>query len=248
MNKEYIYVDEKAIIRDENGEKDPIKYYNELDKFLEKENLIETMENKIKSLEKEKKGIKNISVFSALMPMIFGIVVLSIIFIIFSLTGLTLPYNTIVDTIFGPMTHGAFMTSTAAILGGTVFGFAFTLPSFLQRAQDKKHLIGLETELNYLEKSLHKEKEKLEELNKNKNYEHKNKDFRIVKINNEAIKNLNSKLKLYYSCGYNGKKYYKYYKKHNQLPKELIEMFKSGEIEIIKEFLEEKGPQLIKRK
>ena len=249
MNKEYIYLDEKAIIRNENGEKEPIKYYNELDKVLEQENLIESIENKITNLERKKNNTRVMSTLFALIPVLMGFITPIISVFLLSLCGvITTPYTSITDTIFGPMMHGPFMTAAISIPTGIMFGLPITIINFMQRAQDKKHLIGLENELNYLNKSLNIEKEKLDELNKNKSYEHQNKDFRIVKINDEAIKNLDTKLKLCYACGYNGKKYYKLYKKHNKLPKEFVETFKNGEIEIIKEFLEEKGPSLTKRK
>ena len=157
------------------------------------------------------------------------------------------PYNTIVDTMFGPMKSGIASTIIMTFFCETL-GIVFSVEKLVDQLQNKRKLKGIEYQLEYLKKNIIREQEKLEELNRNKNYEHENKNFRMVKINDEAIKNLNSELKLYYSCGYNGKKYYKYYKKHKQLPKELIETFKNGEIEIIREFLEEKGPQLVKRR
>ena len=262
MNKEYIYIDEKAIIRNNNGEKEPIKYYNGLDKVLEQENLIETMKNKITNLEHKKNNTRIRSAVFSLIPVLLGFITPIISVPLLSMCGvITTPYTSITDTIFGPMMYGPFLSATISIPTGIMFGLPMTIISFLQRTQDKKHLMGLENELNYLNKRLNVEKEKSErfeeefpcwkrwqEFNKSKNFEHENKNFRIVKINNEAIKNLNSKLELCYDCGYNGKKYYKYYKKHKQLPKEFIEMFKKGEIEIIKNFLEETGPQLVKRR
>lgn len=48
MNSSYTYINGKAIIFDENGNQVPINYYNNLDDVLVQENVVETIENKIK--------------------------------------------------------------------------------------------------------------------------------------------------------------------------------------------------------
>ena len=47
MNKEYILKDGKALIIDDTNIDETIKYYDNLDKVLIKENLVETMEKKL---------------------------------------------------------------------------------------------------------------------------------------------------------------------------------------------------------
>ena len=47
MNKEYIYIQGKVIVKDENGTQTSLEYYDNLDKVLIQENLIESMEDKI---------------------------------------------------------------------------------------------------------------------------------------------------------------------------------------------------------
>jgi len=54
-------------------------------------------------------------------------------------------------------------------------------------------------------------------------------------------------LYLYYDLGYNGEKYYKYYLQ-GKLDRKLDKYYNDTGIEIAKEYLEENGPQLIKRK
>ena len=56
MNKNYIYMHGKAIINDEMGNQTSIEYYDNLDQVLVKENIIETMEKRIKELENESKN------------------------------------------------------------------------------------------------------------------------------------------------------------------------------------------------
>ncbi len=53
MNKGYIIIDGKAITCDENGVREPIEYYDNLDQVLVEENVIEELEKKITNLEKE---------------------------------------------------------------------------------------------------------------------------------------------------------------------------------------------------
>ena len=55
MNKEYTYINGKVIISDENGNKTQSEYYDNLDEVLVKENIIETMEDKIEELKKSSK-------------------------------------------------------------------------------------------------------------------------------------------------------------------------------------------------
>lgn len=59
MNKSYIYLDGKVIIEDENNNKTLTEYYDNLDEVLIQENLIETMEKRIKELEQEMETYKN---------------------------------------------------------------------------------------------------------------------------------------------------------------------------------------------
>ena len=49
MNKEYIYIDGKIIINNENNQKTQSEYYGNLDKVLIRENLIEVMEKKFRN-------------------------------------------------------------------------------------------------------------------------------------------------------------------------------------------------------
>ena len=44
MNKEYTYIDGKAIVEDENGSKRVVEYSEYLDEILVQENIIESME------------------------------------------------------------------------------------------------------------------------------------------------------------------------------------------------------------
>ena len=88
---------------------------------------------------------------------------------------------------------------------------------------------------------------KLSNLNKDINKNNLKPGLEIKKINDsKVIKILESNAKLYRDCGYNGKKYYKYFKK-GILSKKLIDKYTVEQTEKIEEFLKQKGPQLIKK-
>ena len=50
MNVSYTYIDDKAIIFDENGNQVQVEYYDNLDEVLVQENIVETIENRINKL------------------------------------------------------------------------------------------------------------------------------------------------------------------------------------------------------
>jgi len=54
MNKEYVYKDDQALIIDDNDNQTVIDYYDNLDKVLVQENLIETIEKEIENSWKER--------------------------------------------------------------------------------------------------------------------------------------------------------------------------------------------------
>lgn len=63
----------------------------------------------------------------------------------------------------------------------------------------------------------------------------------------QQIKKLKNYLELYFDLGYNGEKYYKYYRQ-GQLDRKLLDYYNDTGIQLAKEYMEEKGPSLIKRK
>lgn len=47
MNKEYIYIDGKVIVEDENGNKNVMQYNDKIEEILIQENLMETMKKEL---------------------------------------------------------------------------------------------------------------------------------------------------------------------------------------------------------
>lgn len=246
MNKECIYIEGKAIIVDEKGYNKPIEYYENLEEVLVKENLIETMENKANELNKEKELLEKIKT-SAFLDLIIGIMFIVIPYVlpnifITLLTG----SNPIINSILGSIRSGTLIS----ILMGPVMN-VMSIPFLINSYSSTKNRIskinGINSELTYLKNNIENEKQIIKQLKEKENKSNKIEEYQIIKVNDKvALKNLRDYLTLYYDCGYNIKKYYKYFEK-DLLWKKLCDIYTVEQIERIEEYLEEKGPQLVKK-
>lgn len=249
MNKEYTYIDGKVIIEDENGNKKVREYTSKLDEILVQENLIEAMEDQILILEEESKFHKKNNP-KHYIPIIFPLGILTVAIIpsvLINFADNASTYTTIVDTIFGPMSKGAAFTLSMSVVATPVVSF-FEWLWYDQHKSSVKREKGVNSELEYLRKQIIFEKEKLETLQKEKTNEETKKEFKVVKVNDlQTLQALKDTLYLYFDLGYNVEKYYKYYLQ-GKLDRKLDKYYNDTGIEIAKEYLEEKGLQLIKRK
>lgn len=246
MNKEYTYFNGKAIIRNENGNQPPIEYYDNLDAVLVQENVIETMEDRISFLEEESKKYKTdrkhyIPIFTLTMATI----ILASFFGLCS-NMLTTMFTTTVDTVFGPMNEALFCAiltlPSLPLIGGVEFSIYDKYIEGLKKGK------GINCELEFLKKQVMEEREKLIELKKDKTISDNKKEFRVVEVNDlERLKALRSLFSLYYNLGYYDEKLYDYYQK-GKLDSKLSECFNEEEIQAAKEYLEEKGPTLVKKR
>lgn len=247
MNKEYTYFDGKAIIRNENGNQPPIEYYDNLDAVLVQENVIETMEDRISFLEEESKKYKTdrkhyipvllpmCTLLAAIFPSVFAYWL-----------GDVDVYTTTVDTVFGPMNEALLYTISTLpslpLIGGVEFSIYDKYKEGLKTGK------GINCELEFLKKQIMEEREKLVELKKDKTVSDDKKEFRVVEVNDlERLKTLRSLFSLYYNLGYHDEKLYDYYQK-GKLDSKLSECFNEEEIQAAKEYLEEKGPTLVKKR
>ena len=245
MNKEYIYIQGKVIVKDENGTQTSLEYYDNLDKVLIQENLIESMEDKISYLEKESQDYKkydNKHYIPIALP--FSIFMTTIGVPAFnSWLSNTDNLCTSVNTIFGTMNE--------SVLYSFLFFPLATLIDFEMYRDYKKSIKkekGINNELEFLKKQLVIEKENLDGLKKDKTRNRENEEFRVVKVDDlEILKILESWLNLYYDLGYDGEKYYKYYLQ-GKLDDKLGEYYNKTGINAAKRYLEEKGPTLVKSK
>lgn len=248
MNKEYTYIDGKAIIKDENGNQRPIEYYDNLDEVLVQENIIETMENRITYLEKESKEYqkynkKHYFPITFLMCAIMTTIGVPALFYLF---GHTMVLNTI-NTIFGPINEALVYSSIFSALFLPLAGL-MELSMYRQHKDNLKKEKGINSELEYLKKQIVEEKEYLIELKEEKTKSEEKQDFRVVKVDDlERLKAVKSWLHLYYDLGYNGEKYYGYYQK-GKLDTKLGKHYNENGIENAKKYLEEKAPTLVKKK
>lgn len=75
----------------------------------------------------------------------------------------------------------------------------------------------------------------------------KKEDFKIVKVDDiEELKQLKNMLLLYYDLGFNPKKYYKL-QQQGKLKERLAKKYSENEIKLVEQYLEEKGPTLVKK-
>lgn len=248
MNKEYIYIDGKAIVTNDDGIQEPIEYCNNLDEILAQENLIETMENEIAELERKSDVYKkhNIKHYFPLTTTLTAALIGVIPLIFFFFDGIN-PYTTPIDIGIGTISEaGVIMTLGAAV------GLAFTLPieigNYANYKNNKKHVKGINNELEYLKKQIAIERQTLETLKKNKQNKKEEQEFKVVQVNDkEKLNELKNYLNLCYSLGYSEKKLFDYYQQ-GTLDTKLKDQYNTTEIEFAKQYLEEKGHQLVNRK
>lgn len=251
MNKEYVYHDGEVFLQTENENIGPIEYRDNLDGILVLENVIETTEKELKDLEEESKKFnknrksKKSDIFAPFITGFLGPIICSVLFYSFGMFDAE-PFSAMFanTTMTGGMFYSISMTALGSFVGGV-----FSLINYCDYKVKFKEENARKASIEYLKNSLEKAKENLNEMNNKKIEANKKKGFRIVKINDsEEMRKIYGNIKLYHDCGYNGPRYYRYYQKHNKLPRKLENNCSELEKELIKEYLEEKGPSLVKRR
>ena len=229
MNKEYTYIDGKVIISDENNYKTQDEYYDNLDEVLVKENLIETMEEKIQKLDEESQFYKQNN-RKYYIPIIFPVIV--------SLSTIVTP------TLIKLFMSDAIVISIPIAICFLPLGAGTEFYRYKCYKKSLKEEKGINSELNFLKKQIKKEKEKLESLKQERTRKKEKTDFRVVKVNDlQQLENLKNYLQLYYDLGYNYKKYYKYFKK-DKLAKKLEKDYTSRGIQLAMKYMENKDKSL----
>lgn len=247
MNKEYIYLDGKVIVEDEKGNKKLTDYQDNIHKILVQENLIETMENRIKKLEKELENNKENN--KPYIPYLVPAVILALIaakIIIDPLLG----NDTVimVDTIFGTMNN---TTLVIGIVGTLTLPLA-TIMEIFSYQRDKHHKKSRRAdvaEYEYLQKQVETEREILEKLKKNKERNNESSGFKSFNVSDKGqLEALKSWLILYRNLGFDIERYCKLYQK-GQLEETLTEEgYNDIAYNCAKEFVEEKGPTLTRKR
>lgn len=254
MNKEYTYIDGKVIVEDENGNKKVREYSEALDEILVQENIIESMEYEIIELEEESKSYKKFN-SKYYIPIILPLGLLTVAIVpsvLLNFAEGTNVYATTVNTIIGPMSKAAAFTLTMTIALIPVVSF-FEWLFYDQHKSSVKREKGVNSELEYLKKQIIIEKEKLVSLQKQKaKEESKNEsfqeEFKVVQINDlQQLRALRSWINLHFDLGYNGERYYKYLLQ-GKLDRKLGKYYSEEKIKTAKDYLEEKGPTLVKKR
>ena len=249
MNKEYIYIDGKVVISDKDGKHKAEEYYDNIDDVLIQENKIETMESRIAKLEKDsqfykKNNRKHYIPFG--LPMFAFMSTVGVNLLIYFLSG-TNPLMSSMNTIFGVVNKGVLYS----LFFSTFFipmGALLEVSQYYENKEQKGKEKGTNSELEFLKKQIVEEKQKLEDLKKEKTRDEEDKEFRVVEVDDkQQLNDLESYLNFYFDLGYNEEKYFRYYQQ-GRLDKKLRKYYTDRDIEIAKEYLEEKGPTLVKRK
>lgn len=239
MNKECVYVDEKVVVSDENGNNRIIENSDKINEILVQENVVEVIEKK--TLELKEKLIKN-KVSKHFIPEYFlaticGLIISDLLF------KYVFKVNILTDLIIGPF-------NPIFLMGGIIIpAFSlFDVFKYFDYKQMKKEKQGDILEYNYLSKKLEQEKSKLEELKKEQVIISDPQEFKVEKVDDlERLKELRNKLSLYNRLGYNMNKYYRYYQA-GKLEKKLSRQYDESSISEIKEYFETKDSSLVKKK
>lgn len=245
MNTNYIHIDNKAIISDENGNKKVIPYYDNLYDVLTKENIIEKFEKELKktidrSNELKKSGKHYFPIFvpEVLLLIHVGIPIL-FKYIDKNNTGM------LTDPLYGSLTLVNILQIYLDIPCLTLATLIDILhySDFMSIRKEKN---GNEVKIEYLKKELNLIKEELKGLNSNKTNSSIQKDGEWNETNlenNPFVKDyVNQIINIYYKLGYDEKKLYKYY-----LQGKLNKVFEGNNLNLATKYFEEKGNVLSKK-
>ena len=246
MNKGYTQIGDKVIISDENGVHTQSEYYDNLDKVLVQENIIEEMENRIQELKKEseeypviKKKHIPIFLYTSIAAMLAGPLFM------WALTG-TNPYLESVDTIFGQVNY-AFDLTVLGCIACLPLGSLFNIIDYSNYKDKVKKGNGINSELEFLKLQIEREKETLVSLQKNKTRVNKNAEYISKQVDDkQQLEALRSYLELYYDLGSNKEKYYRYYQQ-GKLDKKLQRHYNDENIDLAKDYFDKKGPTLVRK-
>lgn len=248
MNKGYTYIDGMVIISDGNGNHTQSEYYDNLEKVLVQKNVIEAMESRIQELieESEIYPIIEKKFIPYKLYYILGTLLTAPPLTLWYITG-TNPYIYNIDTTLGSVNLVLLLTASVSIMG-LPLGTLFTVTDYLDYKERVKKGNGINSELEFLKLQLEKEKETLARLQEEKTRDKENTEFRSALVNDkEQLEKLRKTLELYYDLGANKEKYCRYYQQ-GKLQEKLQDNYSETDIELAKEYLEEKGQALVKKR
>lgn len=229
MNREYINIGNSFIVRDDNDNQRIIKSTNNIDEMLIQENVIELIEDKLINLENRNKilfnGIKEDKKWSKIY-----FIISVITFLITSLIS-----NGLVSNFATSKLVSSIVTCLLSFTI-TMLPFSIGIQSLNSYKRYLKEKDGINSELTFLNKKLTIEKERLDELKREYQITKDSvKDISVIKVDDRKIDDINNECLLYYDCGINKDKYYKYLEM-NILDKKLSKKYNLEEIEKVREY------------
>ncbi len=218
MNKSYEYLDGKVILENKQGEKYTQTVCNNTYDIVRQENLIETIDDNISDIEKEKKNImpsKGLNIFVNLLWLAF--IIGGPIFA-FSL-GLLLPVKTgsIADICMSNILNFLHITNISlqtyyalcyALAPSIVFiipaGIICMLVNNITYKKSKKKIAGYEKALEYLKARKITEEEKLEKLKAESKelVNDQEKGFKHIEVDEDYLDELNNSIDDVFNKGY----------------------------------------------
>ena len=237
MNKQVMYYDGVAIVKDENGNEREIQNCDNLDDILVEENVIEAIQNQINILEynsllfsKYRLG----DMLSIPMPTLITILVPSI------MTHITSNLNrSIIDgmiyTKFGLVEKDKFLAFFIAAF--LPYALSQSNKWYNEYVEDKKCEMGRKITIQELKSRLLNSKEILEEMRSRSNPSTAIQTSHIID-DKERLEILHEHVSFYYEIGYNFKEYYRYYIKYGDLPETIKEEYNSTAVDMAKRILE----------
>ena len=230
MNKGYTYIDGKVVVSDDQGNQRQIDYYDNLEEVLVEENIIEELYQRlgfvndlIAEHECDRKNRKPLFLIA------FAILILAIV----GIDKIAFNSSISFSTLFGVIGVGLPMT---ALFDYYLYCKHKEKTETLNRFEDEKEIIKLQIE---------QEKEKLHQLEENKT--RNNEDLNNKSVNIDYREKLEKIREFIRSLKYHTNDYYELYEK-GLLEEALgIKYGKEG-LEVVKQFLDEQGPKLTRKK
>ena len=168
MNTDFIYYNGKATILDSNGSEKEIDYYDKLEEVLERENLIEVLENKsiclkndISQINKNYKKSRK-EYIDAVLWFLFPLIIYSLSLIFTHFFG-----NNHINTSLGTFNFGVLESIITSLLT-TPVGIILASANYKYRKTLQDNLHKKESDIKKIEKQIILQKKELEELKKDK--------------------------------------------------------------------------------
>lgn len=239
MNKKFWYKNGEVFVKDTKGKVKNVVYNPNLKEILLQENLIETIENEIKKLQKKNKRFDEryendsdyiLDVYAPMFALFYGGIITTIVRLLK----------------FG--FYGVFSFQYLLSFGG--ISVVYILISIKRKKAYIKRchkVSGRECQIKFLEKQIVEEKTKLDEMQQLKANFVGDK-IRITKINTRmSVKKVYLNYEFQYACGFLASTFYNYYQENNCLPEHLTKYYTDSQIKEMEEYIQKEGPRLSKR-